>query len=57
MAARWGAAYTGLMAEAEKPEAFKQFEDLTKKLLSVPKKEVDEKEKERPKLKPRNPSK
>ena len=29
--------------------AFERFEALTKKLLSVPKKEVDDKEKERPK--------
>jgi hypothetical protein len=33
----------------EKPEPFKRFEELTKKLLSVPKKDVDKKEAERPK--------
>ena len=44
------------MAKAEKPEPLKRFEDLTKKLLSVPKKDVDEKEKERPKRKPRKAS-
>lgn len=39
------------MARAERPtpEPFKRFEALTKKLLSVPKKEVDEKEAQRPK--------
>ena len=36
------------------PEPFKRFDALTKKLLSVPKKEVDEKEKERRKRKPRS---
>lgn len=46
------------MAKAERPtpEPFKRFEQLTKKLLSVPKKEVDEKEKERPKRKRSKPS-
>ena len=33
----------------EKPEPFKRFEALTKKLLSVPKKDLDKKEAERPK--------
>ena len=44
-------------AKAERPnEAFDRFQALTKKLLSVPRKEVDEKEKERPKRKPRKTS-
>lgn len=39
------------MAKAERPapEPFKRFEALTKKLLVVPKKEVDDKEAQRPK--------
>lgn len=37
-----------------RPEPFTSFEQLTKRLLSVPKKEVDEKEQERPKRKPRS---
>ena len=39
------------MAKAERPvpEPFRRFEALTKKLLSVPKKEVDDKEARRPK--------
>ena len=43
------------MAKAERPapEPFKRFEALTKKLLAVPKKEVDDKESARPKRKPR----
>jgi hypothetical protein len=45
------------MAKAEgASEPFRRFEALTKKLLNVPKKEVDEKEKERPKRQ-RNQSK
>ena len=40
---------------ANKSEPFRRFEALTKKLLSVPKKEVDEKEAERPKRKSPTP--
>ena len=36
-------------AERPVPEPFRRFEALTKKLLSVPKKEVDDKEAQRPK--------
>jgi hypothetical protein len=35
--------------KAEKSEPFRRFEALTKKLLSVPKEDVDKKEAERPK--------
>lgn len=35
------------MAEPKKPPQFERFEALTKRLLRVPKKEIDEKEKER----------
>ena len=38
-----------MKAEGAKPEPFKRFEAQTKKLLSVPKKEVDDKEARRPK--------
>lgn len=38
-----------MKADDPKPEPFKRFEALTKKLLSVPKKDVDEKEAQRPK--------
>lgn len=36
-----------MATEADKPTAFERFEQLSKRLLSVPKKEIDEKEKER----------
>lgn len=29
-------------AQAEKPEEFKRFEDFTRRLMAVPKKEIDE---------------
>jgi hypothetical protein len=35
--------------KGEKPREFERFEELTKRLLRVPKKEVDQKEKERSK--------
>lgn len=35
------------MAEPKKPLEFQRFEELAKRLLSVPKKEIDQKEKER----------
>lgn len=35
------------MTEPKKSTAFERFEQLTKRLLSVEKKEIDEKEKER----------
>ncbi len=42
---------------AEKPTEFERFAALTKRLLGVPKKEVDQKEKERPRRqrKPKEP--
>lgn len=43
-------------SKAEKPEPFRRFEALTKRLLSVPKKDVDKKEAERPKRKRRRAS-
>lgn len=33
--------------EADKPTEYERFEQLSKRLLSVPKKEIDQKEKER----------
>lgn len=42
--------------ERSKLEQFERFEELTKKLLSVPKKDVDKKEAERPKRKRRSAS-
>lgn len=46
------------MAELKKTSnsAFDRFEELTKKLLSVPKKEVDKKEAERPKRSRKKPA-
>lgn len=36
-------------SKPQKSEQFRRFEELTKRLLSVPKKDVDKKEAERPK--------
>lgn len=39
------------MAQARKPEGFKQFDDLAKKLIQVPKAEVDKRIERRKKRK------
>lgn len=36
-----------MATDAEKPQAYKRFEELAKRLISVPKKEIDQKETER----------
>lgn len=41
--------------EKAKPPAFERFEELAKRLVRVPKKDVDEKERERPKRERRKP--
>lgn len=40
----------------EAPTPYEKFENFVARIVSVPKKEVDEKEKERPKRKPRKSS-
>lgn len=38
-------------AKGDKPEPYRRFEELAKRVLTVPKKDVDKKEAERPKRK------
>ena len=43
--------------KGEKPKEFERFEELSKRLLRVPKKDIDQKEKERPRRrKPKEPN-
>lgn len=46
-----------MASEADKPTEYERFEQLTKRLLRVPKKGIDQKEKERPRRqrKPKEP--
>lgn len=43
---RAGTSYPLSMAEAKDPKAFERFESLTKRLVQVPKKEIDKKAEE-----------
>jgi hypothetical protein len=45
-----------MATKRDKPEAYRRFEELAKRVLTIQKKEVDQKEAERPKKK-RRPSK